>query len=84
MIILDDCSADETPRMVEKTLLEVGAHIAMEYLSDDGQQSRRIKIYELPSGVKVLYVRNERNVGKTINLNWAAFSLVESGVFSEC
>lgn len=81
VIILDDCSRDGTPAVVRESLLNSGANIEGEYSVSDAQQTRRITAYRLPSDIKVLYVRNERNAGKTANINWAAFNLVSSEFF---
>ena len=90
IIILDDHSSDNTPRKVFQLLKQYDAKLIKKRIIDDEDlpfgsgQKRAIIRLELPKlDMIITYVRNlEKNVGKTMNLNWAVFNLVKTPYFA--
>ncbi|MFA4662460.1 glycosyltransferase [Pyrococcus kukulkanii] len=90
IIILDDHSSDNTPRKVFQLLKQYDAKLIKTRIIDDEDlpfgsgQKRAIIRLELPKlDMIITYVRNlEKNVGKTMNLNWAVFNLVKTPYFA--
>ncbi|HIP66510.1 MAG TPA: glycosyltransferase family 2 protein [Candidatus Nanopusillus sp.] len=90
IIILDDHSMDGTLRKVFNWLKEYKAQ-PMDYITiynkrqtfGLGQRRAIVRFIVPKSDILVIYVRNlEKNVGKTMNLNWVAFNLVRTPYFA--
>ena len=90
IIILDDHSIDSTPEKVFNWLKKYKAQpIGSTIINDNKQtfgsgQRRSIIRFRIPKlDILITYVRNlERNIGKTMNLNWVVFNLVRTSYFA--
>lgn len=90
IIILDDYSTDKTPKVIFDLLKEYKARqIEYSIINDSkhyfgsGQRKVIIKFYIPKLDIILYYVKNlEKNVGKSMNLNWAAFNLIKTQYFA--
>jgi len=90
IIILDDHSTDRTPSIIFDLLKKYNARQIDFVIIDDNkhyfssaQRKIIIKFYIPKLNILITYIRNlEKNVGKTLNLNWAVFNLVRTPYFA--
>lgn len=87
LIIVDDNSTDHTRDVVREFLQRSGFRLARRYsslstTSEGTRLARGIEIFQSAENpLRILYVRNLTNVGKSENLNWASKYLSTSEYF---